>query len=71
MQCIQSWKMESITHPKITILRSMPYVLFYDKLIEFYKSTKEISFRDFNTQKRSPSMIALSTPVGPPKEKEK
>ena len=40
MQCIQSWKMDSTTNLKIFTLRSAPYVLLYDKLIHYYKSSK-------------------------------
>jgi hypothetical protein len=40
MQCIQTWKVEQSINLKMHILKSLPYILFYDRLIDFYKSNK-------------------------------
>ena len=37
MQCLQIWRVEENFSPKIFVLKSAPYLIFYDKLLFYYK----------------------------------
>lgn len=51
MECLQTWRISESSCPKIFVFKSIPYVAFYNKLLQYYKIQREEDLSYFNAKK--------------------